>query len=289
MTVSKETKAKPLTILRKAIFITIGALIMAIALEGFLLPHNMMDGGVVGISIMTSHLTGWPLGIFLFVLNIPFFILGYKQIGTTFAVATAYGIGVLSYATVLLHGMPSFQGDDILASLSGGILLGVGVGIVIRNSGALDGTEILAILLSKKLPFSVGEIVMVINAFIFTAGGFIFGWESALYSMLAYIAAAKTMDIVIKGMDESMLVWVISDKNQEIGEMINVRLGRGVTYFDGSGAYSGERKNIIFSVINRLEEAKLKEIVMDIDKTAFVAVSNISEVRGGNFKKKDIH
>jgi len=248
-----------------------------------------MDGGIVGISIILSHLLGWNLGIFLFILNLPFFFLGYKQIGKTFAYSTLLGIITLSVSTSLLHHVQAFTNDMLLATFFGGILLGIGVGLVIRYGGSLDGTEILAILVTKKLPFSVGEFVMFLNLFIFAFGGFVFGWDRAMYSVLAYVIAFKTMDIVIEGMDESKSAWIISDKNKEIGDAILARLGRGVTYFHGEGAYSGEDKKVIFCIVTRLEEAKLKEIVDDIDSSAFLAVADIAEVRGGRFKKKDIH
>lgn len=262
---------------------------MGIGLEIFLVPNNVIDGGITGISIMLSYITGWKLGFFIFILNMPFFFIGYKQIGKTFALSTLYGIIVLSLATVLLHPVPAFTQDILLASVFGGIVLGIGVGIVIRYGGSLDGTEILAILFNKKLPFSVGEIIMFFNLFILGTAGFVFTWDRAMYSLIAYFVAFKTIDITITGLDESKSVWIISDNAQEIGDAILNRLGRGVTYMNGEGAYSGEDKKVIFCVINRLEEAKLKDIVTDHDPTAFLAVADIAEVRGGRFKKKDIH
>jgi uncharacterized membrane-anchored protein YitT (DUF2179 family) len=238
---------------------------------------------------MLSYITGWKLGIFIFLLNLPFFFIGYKQIGKTFAVSTLYGIVVLSVTTSLLHYVPAFTQDILLASLFGGMILGIGVGIVIRYGGSLDGTEILAILASKKLPFSVGEIVMFFNIFILGSAGFVFSWDRAMYSILAYFVAYKTMDVVIAGLDESKFVWIISDEFHDIGDAILSRLGRGVTYLAGEGAYSGDDKKVIFCVINRLEEAKLKDIVKEYDTSAFLAVGDIAEVRGGRFKKKDIH
>jgi uncharacterized membrane-anchored protein YitT (DUF2179 family) len=276
-------------ILKRALFIIIGAVIMAVGLEIFLVPNNVIDGGIVGISIILSHLSGWKLGVFIFLLNIPFFFIGYKQIGKTFALSTLFGITVLSIATSILHPVPAFTEDILLATIFGGVALGVGVGIVIRYGGSLDGTEILAILANKKLPFSVGEIIMFFNVFILGSAGFVFGWNRAMYSLIAYFIAFKTIDIVIEGLDESKSAWIISDQAREIGEAILARLGRGVTYLNGEGAYTGEDKKVIFCVITRLEEAKLKSIVEDLDPSAFLAVANIAEVRGGRFKKKDIH
>lgn len=288
----KKTQHKKLTvrqIMQRILLITLGAILMSIGLEVFLVPNNVIDGGVTGISMMLSYITGWKLGIFIFILNLPFFFIGYKQIGKTFALSTLYGISVLSISTTLLHRVPAFTDDILLASIFGGMILGIGVGTVIRYGGSLDGTEILAILSSKKLPFSVGEIVMFFNIFILGSAGFVFSWDRAMYSILAYFVAYKTMDVVIAGLDESKFVWIISDESTEIGDAIMNRLGRGVTYLAGEGAYSGEDKQVIFCVINRLEEAKLKDIVKEIDPSAFLAAGDIAEVRGGRFKKKDIH
>jgi uncharacterized membrane-anchored protein YitT (DUF2179 family) len=282
----KLTKRK---IFQRILLITLGATLMAVGLEIFLVPNNVIDGGITGISIMLSYITGLKLGIFLFILNIPFFFIGYKQIGKTFALSTLYGIIILSIGTTLLHPVPAFTQDILLATVFGGIVLGIGVGMVIRYGGSLDGTEILAILFNNKLPFSVGEIIMFFNLFILGCAGFVFTWDRAMYSLIAYFVAYKTIDITITGLDESKSVWIISDNAKQIGDAIMNRLGRGVTYINGEGAYSGDDKKVIFCVINRLEEAKLKEIVTENDDSAFLAVADIAEVRGGRFKKKDIH
>lgn len=276
-------------IFQRILLITLGAALMAVGLEIFLVPNNVIDGGITGISIMLSYITGWKLGVFIFILNIPFFFIGYKQIGKTFALSTLYGIIVLSIGTTLLHPVPAFTQDILLATVFGGIVLGMGVGMVIRYGGSLDGTEILAILFNKKLPFSVGEIIMFFNLFILGSAGFVFSWDRAMYSLIAYFVAYKTIDITITGLDESKSVWIISDNAKQIGDAILNRLGRGVTYINGEGAYSGDDKKVIFCVINRLEEAKLKEIVTENDDSAFLAVADIAEVRGGRFKKRDIH
>lgn len=276
-------------LIERTVLVIIGAIIMAVGLELFLIPNNIMDGGIVGISIISSYLIKIPTGVFIFVLNIPFLYIGYKQIGKTFALTTALGITVLSASSIYLHNFERFTNDSLLATVFGGILLGVGVGLVIRNGGSLDGTEILAILFNRKLPFSVGEFIMFINVIIFTIAGFVFNWEQAMYSAMAYYIAYKMIDIVVQGLDESKSVYVISDNTDEIGRAIMDRLGRGVTYLNGEGAYTGEDKKVIFTVINRLEESKLKLIVTELDENAFLAIGNIAEVRGGRFKKRDIH
>ncbi|WP_425432177.1 YitT family protein [Fontibacillus panacisegetis] len=273
----------------RSIFIVIGAIIVSVALELFLVPNMITDGGITGISVMTSYLSKLPLGIFLFLFNLPFLIIGYKQIGKTFAISTLLGIIVMSLGTTMLHPVDPFVTDTLLAFVFGGILLGLGTGIVIKFGGSLDGTEIIAILISRKTPFSVGEVIMFFNLFILTGAGFVFGWERALFSLLAYYIAYKTIDIVVDGLNESKSVWIISDQIDEIGDAILKRLGRGVTYLSGEGGFSGDPKKVIFCVITRLEEAKLKEIVNHYDESAFLAVGNIHDVKGGRFKKKDIH
>ncbi|HSO59066.1 MAG TPA: YitT family protein [Paenisporosarcina sp.] len=282
-------KASKAVVAKRIVMIFLGAVFMAMSIELFLVPNQLLDGGIVGISIILAHLTGLEIGLFIFLLNIPFFFIGYKQIGKTFALSTVLGITVLSIFTYFLHPVARFTDDLLLATVFGGIVLGIGVGLVIRYGGSLDGTEILAILFSTKSAFSVGEIIMVFNVMIFTIAGFVFTWEQAMYSALAYFIAFKTIDIVIQGLDESKSVYIISEHVDEVGEAIMDRLGRGVTYLHGEGAYTGDKKKIIFTVITRLEEAKLKTIVEDIDLQAFVAIGNIAEVRGGRFKKRNIH
>lgn len=276
-------------ILKRMLFITLGALIFAVGLEGILIPNNIIDGGVVGISLILQEITPIGVGIFLFILNIPFFVLGYKQVGKTFLFGTIYGVAILSIATSFLHDIPTLLNDQLLATIFGGISLGVGVGIVIRNGGVLDGSETLAILLEKNLPFSVGEIIMVFNVVIFSFAALVFDVQSALYSMVTYFVAFKTIDIVVAGFNDMHSVYIISDKSEELSEAILNRLGRGVTFLNGSGAYSGDDKKVILAVYTRLEESKMKDIIRDIDPTAFVIANEVSSVHGGNFKKKDIH
>lgn len=273
-------------IVMRIIFITLGAALSGVALEIFLVPNHILDGGITGISIILAHFTGLRLGYIIFLLNLPFIYIGYKQIGKTFALATFYGIIILSITSVLLHNVMIVTDDLLLVTVFGGIILGVGVGIVIRYGGSLDGTEILSIILTDKLPFSVGEIMMCFNFIIFTMAGFIFSWERAMYSIITYFIAYKVIDIMIDGLNESKSVWIISDYPELIGQTILARLGRGVTYLHGEGAYSHENKKIIFCIITRLEEAKLKSIIYELDKDAFLAFASISEVHGRKLKKK---
>ncbi len=286
---SKHSRLTALEIVKRIVLIMMGAILVAFALETFLINNSIIDGGITGISIMTSYLSKIPVGIFLFLFNLPFLIIGYKTIGKTFALSTLLGVTTLSITTSLLHHVEPFTDDTFLAAVFGGILLGVGTGIVIRAGGSLDGTEIIAIILNRKTPFSVGQFVMFFNVFILGSAGFVYSLDRALFSMIAYYIAFKMIDLTIEGFDESKSVWIISNNFKEIGSAIVDRLGRSVTYMYGEGGYSGDEKKVIFVIINRLEEAKLKSIVKELDSGAFLAVGNIHDVRGGNFKKKNIH
>lgn len=287
--VKQHKKLPKAEIGKRMVLICFGAVLMAVGLEIFLVPNHVIDGGIVGISILLSYVTSVKLGVYLFILNVPFFFIGYNQIGKTFALSTLLGVAVMSFSTAMLQPVPVLTEDLLLASVFGGIILGIGVGIVIRYGGSLDGTEILAILFYRQSPFSVGEIIMFFNLFILGSAGFVFGWDRAMYSLIAYFIAYKTIDVVVQGLDESKSAWIISENPDEVGQAILARLGRGVTYLNGEGAYTGDDKKVIFCVITRLEEAKLKSIVEELDPSAFLAVANITEVRGGRFKKRSIH
>lgn len=278
-----------LEILKRGLFITIGAILMGVALELFLVPNSVIDGGITGISIMAAELLGTSISIFILILNLPFLFLGFKQIGKTFAISTLYGIVVMSITTQMLHHVEVFTDEKLLAVLFGGIILGGGVGLVIRFGGSLDGTEIVAILASKKFQMPVGQIIMIVNVFIFILAGFVFEWDSAMYSMVTYYIATKVMDIVVEGIEESKSVTIISPEHDEISETIMTRLGRSTTFIQARGGYSREETQMVYCVVSRLEVAKLKSIVHDIDPKAFIAIEHVSDVLGGNFAKKEIH
>jgi len=275
--------------IKRYIILFIGSIIYAAGLEIFLVPNNVIDGGVVGIAIMASHLTGLPLGVFLITINIPFIYLGYKQIGKTFTLSTIFSIIILSYFTKMFLPIPGFTDDLFLASIFGGIILGIGVGLIVRYGGSLDGSEIVAILMDKQSSFSVGEIVMIINLFILSGAGLVFGWDRAMYSLVTYFIASKVIDIVIDGLDESKAVIIVSDHSASIAEALMARLGRGVTILHGEGAYKGDEKHILYTVITRLEMAKFKSLVSEIDEDAFITINDVHDVMGGTFKKKAIH
>jgi Uncharacterized conserved protein len=267
---------------------TFGSALAAIALEIFLIPNNVIDGGVTGISIILNHLTKIPLGAFIFILNIPFLIVGYKQIGKTFTLSTLYSVIILSIGVTILHPVESITQDILLASVFGGILLGIGVGLVIRNGGSLDGTEIVAVILDRRTSFSIGEIVMFFNLFILSSAGIVFGWDRAMYSLIAYFIAFKVIDIIVEGLDEAKSVHIISEKYEDITDALLARLGRGVTLLQGEGGYRGDATKVIYVVVTRLEIAKLKSIVHGFDEDALMTVGSV-EATGKRYKKKAIH
>ena len=275
--------------IKKYLVLIIGSLIYSAGLEIFLVPNNIIDGGVVGISIMASYLTDIPFGVYMLVLNLPFLYLGYKQIGKTFAISTIISIIALSIFSEFLEPVPQITQDYFLAAIFGGIIAGAGVGLVIRQGGSLDGTEITAIILDRKTSFSVGEVVMFFNLFILGAAGFVFGWDKAMYSLVAYFIISKMIDVVLKGLDESYAVMIVSDEYEEIADALMHRLGRGVTYLHGQGAYTGDDKQVLYCVVTRLEVVKLKEIALEKDETAFVTINPVHDIVGGRFKKKSIH
>ncbi|MFZ5753309.1 MAG: YitT family protein [Bacillota bacterium] len=271
------------------LFLFIGSFLAAVALEIFLVPNNVIDGGIVGISIILSHLLRLPLGLFIFILNFPFLFVGYKQIGKTFAISTLFAISSLSFWVTIFHPVPTITQDILLASIFGGIILGIGVGLIIRYGGSLDGTEIIAIIIDRKSGFSVGEIVMFTNVFILGSAGLVFGWDKAMYSLIAYFIAFKVIDVTIEGLNESKSVIIVTDKAEEISDALLSRLGRGLTVLEGKGGYSKHMKSVLYCVITRLEIAKLKTIIDDVDPNAFVTISEVHEVMGGNFRKRAIH
>ncbi|PWK13756.1 YitT family protein [Tumebacillus permanentifrigoris] len=275
--------------LKRMFFITLGSLMVGVSLEIFLVPNSIIDGGVIGLSILAAHLTGWPIGLYTFLLNLPFLWVGYRQIGQTFAMTTLVAVALMSVFVSLLHTNQPLTGDPLLAAVFGGIVMGIGVGTIIRYGGSLDGTEIIAILLTRKMAFSVGEIVMFFNIFILGSAGFVFGWDHAMYSLIAYFVAFKMIDITVEGLDESKSVTIIAETPDDISDAIQSRLGRGVTHIYGKGGFTGEDKELLYVIVTRLEIAKLKSIVLEFDPGAFIAIEHVADVTGGRFRKKAIH
>lgn len=285
----KKEKHSALKTLYKFALLFLGSAVAAVGLEIFLVPNNIIDGGVVGVSVIANYLSGIPLGVYTFGLNLPFLLIGYKQIGKSFVISSLFSITAFSVFISILHPIPGLTSDVLLATVFGGIILGAGVGLILRSGGSLDGTEIVAIILNKSTPLSVGQIVMIINIFIFSCAALVLGWDRALYSMLAYFVAHKVIDVVIEGFDEAKAVFIVSDYGEEIAEAITARLGRGVTFLDGLGGFSKDKKTILYSVVTRLEISKLRSIINDKDENAFVTINDVSDVMGGKHKKRAIH
>ena len=264
----------------------IGAVIASVGLELFLIPNNVIDGGVVGLSIMGHYMfENVPFGVFLVVLNLPFLYIGYKHIGKNFAISTIIAVIMLSFCSEVAAEFPKVTDDSFLAAIFGGIIDGIGVGIIMRAGGSLDGTEIVAIIADKHSPFSVGEVVMFINLFILSGAGLLFGWDKAMYSLVAYFVISKMIDVVTKGLDETYAIMIVSNNPHELKDVLNTVI-RGVTLLHGEGGYTGDPKEIVYCVVNRLEVTKIKDIVLSIDEHAFVTINSVHDIVGGRFKSK---
>ena len=290
MSINKKRKPNKVKIVFRVLMIIIGAFITAYGLESVLIPNNVSDGGVTGLSIVSSQLLGLPLGLLIAVINIPFVWLGYKQIGKNFAIYSIIGIASLAIGTVLMHNVRTIiHGDTLLVTVVGGIIIGFGMGLALRNGGALDGIDMLAVLLSRKLPFGTSDLILFLNMFVFIVVSTVFGLEGAILSAIAYFIASKVIHIVEVGLSGSKTFKIITKEPELMVETIRERLGRSATYNEVYGGYSNEQFKEITCVINRLEESKMKEIIHEIDENAFVTVYDVAEVKGGNFRKHDIH
>jgi uncharacterized membrane-anchored protein YitT (DUF2179 family) len=277
-------------ILNQAIHYTgmaFGAFFAAMSIRIFLIPNELIDGGIIGISLILARLYGSSyLSYFLVILNVPFIYLAYKYIRRTFVIHMFFAIVMFAFFLYLLLGVPSFHADPLEAIVIGGAMLGAGAGFIIRNGGCTDGTEILAILINRKQGFTVGQVIFFINIFIFAAYGWIFNnWHSALQSLMTYIVAFKMMDIVIAGLEELKSVLIMCSKPDKLSKIITHELGLGLTFIKGKGGYSGEDRDILFIIVERLDLAELKEIVLREDPSAFIAIENLHEVAYGRTAK----
>ncbi len=266
------------------ILITFGASVAAMALELFLMPVLILDGGVVGVSFIINQLFKVPMGVVIIILNIPFFIAGYKQIGKNFVVKATYAMIVFSVMLEVFEPVEATE-DALLATVFGGIFLGLGVGIVLKNGGCIDGTEAAALLISKKTQFSVGQIILVINVVIYSVAGCLFGLDRAMYSLLTYFITSKVIDMVETGFEQAKAVMIITNNANSIADNIYKRLGRTVTLMEGEGLISG-KKVVLYCVVTRIELNELYKIIRADDNSAFVTVSDVSEIVGKHIKKK---
>jgi uncharacterized membrane-anchored protein YitT (DUF2179 family) len=264
-----------------------GAAFAAAALRIFLIPNELIDGGVIGVSLILGRLFGSGyFSFFLLILNLPFMFLAYKNIRKAFVLHMFVATLMLAIFYSLLEALPAFNADPLEAIVIGGAMLGAGAGLIIRNGGCTDGTEILAILVNRKKGFTVGQVIFVINIFIFSAYGWIFDdWHIALRSLMTYIVAFKMMDIVIAGLEELKSVLIMCSKPDHLSRIITHELGLGLTFLKGKGGYSGEDRDILFIIVERLDLAELKEIVLREDPHAFIAIENLHEVAYGKAAK----
>ncbi|MCR6598763.1 YitT family protein [Bacillus halotolerans] len=290
MNTNKKHKHLKIKRVLQVIMVIIGGMIAAYGLETVLIPNSVSDGGVTGLSIVGSQLFDLPLGVLIAALNIPFVWLGYKQIGKDFALLSIIGIVTLAAGTMFFHHTPAIiEGDTLLITVVGGIILGLGMGLALRNGGALDGIDMLAVLLSRKLPFGTSDLILFLNLFVFIFVSIVFGLQGALLSVIAYYIASKVIHIVEEGLSGSKTFQIISTQPELMVETIRDQLGRSATYKEAYGGFSHEKFKEITCVINRLEETKLKEIINEIDKNAFVTVYDVAEVKGSNFRRHTSH
>lgn len=278
--------------LKDLIFIILGVASAAFGLESLLLPNQFIDGGVTGISLLVANLTGWRLSALLVAINLPFLVLARWVIGKRFAVKTAIAITLLAITIYTVH-FPEVTDDKLLVAVFGGFFLGAGIGLSMRGGSVLDGTEVLAIFLSRRLGLKVSDWVILINIVIFGAAAYLLSVEQALYSLLTYIVASKALDFVIDGIEEYTGVTIISEQSEEVRRVLVEELGSGVTIYRGRGGYrsseEGHDIDIIYTVITRLEISKLTRLVREVDESAFFTMSSINDTHGGMVKRKGVH
>lgn len=272
-----------------SLLIVLGMLSAGLGIKGFLLSSNFIDGGVTGVSMLLANVLGYPLAILIALINIPFIALGFRQIGWVFALKSTLAIAGLSLCLAFVN-YPVVTPDKLLTAVFGGLFLGAGIGLAIRGGAVLDGTEIAALLISKNSNLlKVGDVILILNIFIFSTAAFFLGIDSALYSVLTYIAASKTIDFLIHGIEEYNAIIIMSDRNDEIREAIVRVLSRGVTIYNGRGGLTGKPLHILYCVVTRLEIGRVKNIVNEIDGAAFVIVHPLADATGGIIKKTALH
>ena len=276
-------------LLKHAFFISLGVLSAGFGLKGFLLPNGFIDGGITGISLLFEALTNYPLSLLIVIINAPFILLGYFQIGKLFTIKSIAAISGLALALIFVD-YPIITSDKFLIPVFGGFFLGSGIGLTIRGGGVLDGTEVLAIYLTKKTGLTIGDLIFIFNIIIFAIAAYLLSIETALYSILTYLTASKTVNIVVDGVEEYIGVTIISSKSEEIRIMIIEEMGKGVTIYNGKRGYSKTGNNlnntdVIYSVITRLEMTRLQTEIQKIDLDAFIIMNKVMDLQGGHLPK----
>ena len=277
---------------KEILFMAIGIFAAGFGLNGFLLPNDFIDGGATGVSLLIRVKSNISLGVLLVLVNTPFLLLGARTIGKKFAVKSIIAIMLLAVVVHFVH-YPTITDDSLLIAVFGGFFLGLGIGMAMRGGGVIDGTEVLAIYLSRKWHLTVGDVLLLINILIFSAGAYLLSIETALYAILTYLVAAKTVDYVVDGVEEYMGVTIVSQKSTEIRTMLIEKLGRACTIYQGRGGYKPSteitvQNEIIYTVITRLELAKLSTEIDKIDKKAFIVMNVVKDIKGGMIKKKPL-
>lgn len=278
--------------IKDAIFIALGVVAAAFGLKSFLLPSHFLDGGVMGISLLVHNQTDFDLSYLVVIINIPFIVIAYTQVSKSFAAKTLIAITLLAVLLAFVP-FPFITSDKLLISFFGGFFLGLGIGLSIRGGSVIDGTEVLAIYTSRKTVLTVGDIILILNIGIFSVAAYLISIETALYAILTYLVASKTVDFVVHGIEEYISVMIVSEKSTEIKNAITKNMGRGVTVLQGKGGFGKrghqeEDYDVIFSVITRLELQKLKTEVAKIDENAFMVENSVSDIKGGMIKKRPL-
>jgi uncharacterized membrane-anchored protein YitT (DUF2179 family) len=291
----KKTRARISFIqnVQDIVLIIAGVLLAALGLKGFLLPNGFLDGGVTGISLLVNRLTGWSISVLLIVINIPFILLAYKQLSLSFTVKALCAILGLAAALVFIE-VPTITSDKLLIAVFGGLFLGAGIGLSVRGGAVLDGTEVLALYINRKTVLSMGEVIMYFNIVIFSVAAVLINVETALYAMLTYLSASKTVDFVIQGFEEYIALTIISNESELIRKTLTLNLRKGVTVFKGQSGF-GKRGSvdkdidIIYTVVTRLEVHKIIDEIEKIDEKAFIVQHNINDTKGGMIKRRVTH
>jgi uncharacterized membrane-anchored protein YitT (DUF2179 family) len=278
--------------MKEAFLMILGILSAGFGLKGFLIPSGLIDGGVMGISLLANKESGISLSLLIIVFNVPFLLLGLKQISKTFSIKSIVAISLLAIV-VAVFPYPIVTNDKVLVAVFGGFFIGSGIGLCIRGGGVIDGTEVLAIFLSRKRTLSVGDFILIFNIAIFSVAAYLLSVEMALYSILAYLAASKTVDFILEGIEEFTGVTIISPHSDEIAEFVKYKMGRGLTIYSGKRGYGkrGESymaTDILFTVVTRLEISRLTNEVEKIDPNAFIVMQSIRDSRGGMVKKRPL-
>lgn len=268
------------------LMLTTGAAVAAFALEEFLVPNHIFDGGVTGTGMILVHFVPLNLGILIILLNIPFLLYASKQIGRVFLLKAAYAMAMFSFMLAVFRDMQNATEDLLLATAFGGVFLGVGVGMVLRGGGCLDGTEIVGIIISRKTSMSVGKTVLLINIMIYTIAGIEFGLDRGMYSLLTYFITSKVIDLVETGFDEAKAVMIITGNGRKLADQIYQRLGRTVTFLQGEGLVSGNQKSVLYCVVTRAEIYELKKIIHNAGDSSFTTISDVSEIVGEHIKSR---